>query len=103
MGKFYCGAQKKIVNVHVELFVTLQDQPERRGANYIMLGNGRYTSRFGYAIDLIQIQEKNPACDNCLHDIYMKEETPSLSTMNKCLNCGSWNVDVSNELEEKRS
>ena len=92
LGKFYSGAEKKFMNVHAELFVTLQDQPERRGANYIMLGNGKYTSRFGYAVDFLQVYEKIAACEKCHKNVYMKEWSTSLST-NKCPKCSQWNIE----------
>jgi len=86
---FYYAALGTFVNVHAEIFVTLQDQPERRGANYIMLGNGRYTSRFGYAIDLLQLSDKIPACTDCFYNTYALKEIPSISKLNKYNNCGS--------------
>jgi len=44
---FYYGLLKRNVTVHLELLVSLQDQPERRSANSIMLGGSMYTARWG--------------------------------------------------------
>ncbi len=35
---FYHGRLKRNITVYLELLVSLQDQPERISANYIMLG-----------------------------------------------------------------
>jgi hypothetical protein len=42
---FYWKDRKKMVKVHVEVIFSLQDQPERRGANYLMLGSGGHSPR----------------------------------------------------------
>jgi hypothetical protein len=44
---FYYGLLKRNVTVSLELLVSLQDQPERRSANSIMLGGSMYTARWG--------------------------------------------------------
>ena len=43
---FYIGGLKKTVPIHFECFRLLQDQPERRSHNYLMLGNNTYTARW---------------------------------------------------------
>ncbi len=45
---FYYGLLKRNVTVSLELLVSLQDQPERRSANSIMLGGSMYTARWRF-------------------------------------------------------
>ena len=47
VGKCYSARHKRSIILHAELFASLQDQPERRVANYISLGNSTFTSCFG--------------------------------------------------------
>jgi hypothetical protein len=62
---FYHGGVKKMVRVHLDLFCSLQDQPERRSANYIMLGGSKYTARWGLAGDFAAVASGIPACSVC--------------------------------------
>ena len=41
----YHGGLWKIIGVHFEIFASLQDQPERHSANFIMLGGGTFAAR----------------------------------------------------------
>ena len=50
---FYHGALQHDVRVQLELLVSLQDQPERLSANYIMLGTSSYTAWWGLALDFL--------------------------------------------------
>ena len=40
----YSYEKKGMVTIYAELFASLQDQPERRGLNHMMLGNGQFSS-----------------------------------------------------------
>ena len=46
---FFCRRRQEMVKVHAELWVSLQDQPERRGANCIDLGNSNMAARWGHS------------------------------------------------------
>ena len=92
-SQFYSAKNQKCVNVHAEIFVTLQDQPERRSANYVCLGNGTYTSRFGYAADLCAVSTGIPACDKCLESIPLNEDAINMTNNNNCPNCVLWSID----------
>jgi hypothetical protein len=61
---FYHGRLQRNVIVYLELLVSLQDQPERRSANYVMLGGSRYTARWGVAIDLAAVASNIPSPRN---------------------------------------
>ena len=64
---FYERATKKMVRVHAELFVGIQDQPERRGANFLALGNSTYHARFGHSINFKAAHNVLKACKDCYH------------------------------------
>lgn len=90
--KFYHGGMKKMVSVHVELIVSIQDQPERRGVNQLMLGMSRYTPRWGYSLDFKQVADLLPSCDRCHQQLLSGTE------MNEqCQKCTSWQVDSHSE------
>ena len=79
---------QKMVRVFAKLFVSLQDQPERCGANYIMGGNGTHTARFGMAADLYALSYGIPACQECLTKYLLSENPQSVFTMTgTCENC----------------
>jgi hypothetical protein len=46
-------------------FASLQDQPERRKSNYIMLGGSKFTARWGYSLDINQLRQYIPPCSEC--------------------------------------
>ena len=88
---FYHGGLKRNVKVYVELFASLQDQPERRKANYIMLGRSTYTAQFGLSMDFAAVASRIPACKNCLQQLLSHEETRIPGT---CHECVSWDTDA---------
>jgi hypothetical protein len=47
---FYYGLLKRNIIVYLELLVLLQDQPELRLVNFLMLGGSTYTARWGYSL-----------------------------------------------------
>jgi len=59
---FYHGTLKKNVTVYLELLVSMQDQPERRAANYIMLGSSTYTARWGVSLNTMEVACNIPSC-----------------------------------------
>jgi hypothetical protein len=94
---FYHGTLKRDVRVHLELFVSLQDQPERRSANYIMLGTSCYTARWGLALDFVAVASGIPACNNCL--ALMLRQTSTVGEIpTQCGQCVNWDTDVNNGL-----
>ena len=92
---FYHGATKRNVRVHAELNVSLMDQPERRGSNYIMLGGGTYTSRWRHSANLSHVSNNLQACDDCLANVLMANQ-PYQATesdtqgVRSCQTCTCW-------------
>ena len=67
---FYSKIHGKDVRMHGELIVSLMDQPERRGMNYMMAGNSIYAARWGYTINLQEVHKKLVPCDECKTKIF---------------------------------
>ena len=63
---FYHGKLKQNIWVHLELFVSLQDQPEWQSAKYIMLGTSSYTACWGLMLDFCAVASGILACSKCL-------------------------------------
>ena len=81
-----------MVNIHFELFCTLQDQPERRSANYIMLGTSNYTARWGVAGDFAAVVSGIPACKTCWSNL-LQDDVRVL-----CEDCVNWDTNSRNGL-----
>ena len=93
---FYHGGLKRNVRVHLEMFASLQDQPERRKANYIMLGKSSYTAQWGLALDFSAVAMGLPACKRCLQKLLANDvQTCGAS---QCTYCVSWDTDASSGL-----
>jgi len=88
-NSFYSKRHGGNVNVYADLFVALQDQPERRSANYIMLGGGRYTAQWGVAADFASIASGIPACKAC----FLRHLEDSKHVV-ACTDCLNWSTDV---------
>jgi hypothetical protein len=86
---FYHGRLQRNVIVYLELLVSLQDQPERRSANYVMLGGSRYTARWGVAIDLAAVASNIPSCKKCFKHLLVGQ--PDEATI--CYCCTNWETD----------
>ena len=85
---FYHGGIKKDIIVYLELFASLQDQPERRKANYIMLGGSKYTPRWGYSLDFPVVSKFVPACNACISSLKRQQ----IHETNACQQCVCWDV-----------
>jgi hypothetical protein len=90
---FYYGKIKRNVFVYLEVLASLQDQPERRKSSCIMLGGSKYSSRWGYSMDLNHVSKYVPACISCFHNLMHN------ITADTCERCVNWNTDdVTHEL-----
>ena len=94
----YHGGKKKMVRVSVHLIASLQDQPERRGANYILRGNSRYTARWGHVMDLASLASKLVACNDCLKELVEGTDPSKLCRANPCTKCACWNTALESDL-----
>ena len=87
---FYHRGLKKMIPVNILHLVSIADSPERRGKNYISLGNGEYTSRWGYSANVNFFAHKLPYCDTCLHRMLVTRIPVNAI---HCSNCLRWNFD----------
>jgi hypothetical protein len=91
---FYHGGNKRNVTVYLEVFASLQDQPERRSGNFIMLGGSKFTAKWGLACDLAAVASVVPACSNCINALMKSEGDQTIS----CTKCTNWNTEVTDGL-----
>jgi hypothetical protein len=92
---FYHGGLQKIGVVHLELFTSLQDQPEQHAANFIMLGGGTFAASWGHAGDFAAVAFGLPACTSCFagHLIPVNRGTLSEHEEGDCPFCSCWDTD----------
>jgi hypothetical protein len=76
---FYHGGLQKNVVVHLELFASLQDQPEQRSANFIIPGGGTFATRWGNAGDFAAVAFGLPTCTSCFAGLLMPANRGTLS------------------------
>jgi hypothetical protein len=84
-----------LVSVRAKLFVSLQDQPERRGTNHLMAGNSTFHRRFGYSAPWPEFKDVLRPCLSCrqlLVDVSSNLET------NECHECTNWAYDLKHPL-----
>jgi len=91
---FYHGGIQKNVRVHLELLASLQDQPERRKANYIMLGRSSYTAQWGLALDFAAVASGIPCCKHCMEKIIRDYASNDA----QCTQCAKWDTQVNSGL-----
>ena len=92
-----------------DLFMSLGDQPERRGANVLQLGGSRHHSRWRHACDYGQVASVQPACADCFAVMMICDSTTSRNDVNfdkrqwktvDCNICTNWSKDLSSPLLE---
>ena len=81
-----------MVRVKAFLLASLQDQPERRGANYLTMGNGSYSARWGYAADWAVVSSRLPSCHSCASKLKNGEAVTA------CSSCTNWCAESENGL-----
>jgi hypothetical protein len=100
---FYWKEVGKDVKVYAELFVSLQDNPERCGSMFLTLGSGSFSSKSRHSCNYNAISDVLPSCHGCYTtnkgSIYIGQHTgeiiPAASFCNQCLN---WDAGKDSEL-----
>jgi hypothetical protein len=88
---FYYRDSPKVLKCFVRLHVVLQDQIERRKRYYILLGNSKPSSRWGYHASTIDtVINKIPACSDCLSS--MRTNTWRYDSPHICPTCLNWDT-----------
>jgi len=83
--KFRVGKSNRLVTVYLDLVVSINDQPERRKKNCILLGNSDLTARWRHICDVSFIKDKLPYCEECWGKVARNE-----TTTNNCIHCFQW-------------
>jgi hypothetical protein len=78
---------------YLELFASLQGQPERRFANKIMIGGSTYTARWGLSLGIGAVASTIPPCQHCLLQFFLPNKYRSV-THHNCPNCVNWQTDI---------
>ena len=86
---FYSATHKGFIRVHVELLVSLMDQPERRSATSISRGNSNVASRWGYSVSLNDVQHKLVPCSDCAKKLLSGDRDWDKSS---CTKCEQWKI-----------
>ena len=91
---YYSRIFGKEINVMSKVIATLQDQPERRSCNHLMLGRSDYAGRWGYSCNFKKIKHQLPACKNC-YDL-LRSNTKNWNI--KCQSCLCWDTTENHRL-----
>ena len=62
---FYHRGMNEMIPVQVLHSLSIVYSPERRGKNYITLGNGEYAGRWGYKCKVSYTSKQLSHCDEC--------------------------------------
>ena len=87
---FFHGGLQKNVRVHIELLASLQDQPERRGTNKILLGSSNFTARWGYSTNFSAVQKHLVPCPQCRRSLLQQHIIPQNCPTDSCV---CWDLD----------
>jgi hypothetical protein len=91
---FVSSSEKKCLRVYASINIWLQDQIERRKRNYVMNGNSRPSSRWGYFIPRMdEVGTKIPACERC--EEATKSNNWHYLNQPSCTSCYNWDVSRS--------
>jgi hypothetical protein len=87
---FYDGSNNTFVAEVTKMFVSMQDQIERRPFNHLSAGNARYHARFGYSCDFSSFIAHTVACDDCY--VHMRQVTDPNApfSFRDCDVCTNW-------------
>jgi hypothetical protein len=92
-----------------ELFMSLGDQPKRRGGNIWQLGNSRNHACWRYACDYSQLLDVIPSCPKCFDKMLNCDLLLSRSsvvtdkdswTLRECHVCSNWMYDLNHPMLE---
>jgi hypothetical protein len=89
-------------NDYAELFYSLMDQPDRRGASYTVLGSGRFSPRWGVSCNYNVIAKYLSSCSLCheRNDILAEYPAGTVESMDGiiCNECLNWNEFADSEM-----
>ena len=94
----YSTVEKKQIRVYGDMFASLMDQPERRSSNALMLGNGIFSSRWGYSLNLNALKSVLPSCSSCYKQNFQNIMECHRIKEWECKQCLNWNIDQEHKL-----
>ena len=93
----YDGAKQQVTKTWCKLVAVLQDQPERRSCNRLMLGNSNFHGRFGWSFDFGQTQSMMRPCENCFQKMLNSLATGEDFAPDPCTRCTNFAFDANDE------
>ena len=94
---FFDKSSNQMTRVHAELFVSLADQPERRGTCYVQLGNSTYHPRFGFCCNIGALEASIRACNTCFQAM-LKAKDGSPFAVPPCSSCTCWETTSESDI-----
>jgi hypothetical protein len=91
----YSKEHDGLVRIRGKLIVSLQDQPERRGENYLTGGSSDFHRRFGYSFPWQEYEHQLRPCPAC-RTILFDMETPWFCP--PCLECTNFAYDLNHPM-----
>jgi hypothetical protein len=89
--QFYDGTTGSMKTVFLDILCALQDQPERRTSLCLMMGNSRFSPRWGFSFDYKFVKKHVVSCSNCF-EILLDKKVPD----SDCKDCVDWNICSTN-------
>lgn len=90
---YYYKYERCVLVISPAIWCIIQDQPERRKRNYIMMGNSRPSIRWGYIASNLE-EMKLPACQRCI-DSLRNNDWYYLQDRSFCQSCYNWDSSKS--------
>jgi hypothetical protein len=93
----------KDVKVYAELFVSIQDKPERYGSMFLTLGSGAFSPNWRHSCNYNAISDVIPSCRGCYTtnkgSIYIVQHTgETIHAASFCGQCLNWDVERTHNL-----
>ena len=90
--KVYDRENETYRKIRIVRLLSIADSPERRSSNYVKLGNGLYTARWGYSLNVNAKHNFIVSCNDCMNIMLQEELMPE---EDKCLKCSNFSFNVS--------
>ena len=88
---YHNGFLPEEITFSAEMFLSLGDQPERRGGNCLLAGNSKSHRRWRYCCDISQLRNVFPACQECVESMKAADSELSTTAMRReCNHCTNW-------------
>ena len=97
----YYAHANTFVKIRISILLVSMDQPERRKRNYLLLGNSKPSSRWGYLIpDISEIGHKIPSCPQCFQAMKNDSWDYIIESIVRCEICFKWDSSLSSKKQK---